>query len=183
MRSLLQGNTIPGHPNLMSRGKDGVLGFIIDHYGVLFATCNPPAPDDYVIDFGSNGPRETTYLDFCSSNQPTFYPAIRPDSIVNVLVRALHVLTHPEEYDFLNTNCEHIARYVMTGIKESTQVANGVGVALGVSLGAFVISGLAGGGSSAKRPRRSMIKKKRKIVTKPRSRPPKGIRRKKRRTE
>lgn len=61
---------------------------------------------------------------------------VRDDQINNAIQRIHEALRNPK-YDLFGNNCEHFARYVTTGVKESKQLQGAVAIA---ALGALLIS-------------------------------------------
>lgn len=61
---------------------------------------------------------------------------VNDDQLINAKKRIHEALKKPE-YDLFGNNCEHFARYVTTGIKESKQLQSAVAV---IALGAILYS-------------------------------------------
>lgn len=94
---------------------------LYDHYGVLLS-------DWRVLEFAGKDPatarpRIVTFDVFANGQQVQVVERSL-SSIDEIDYRAWHVVSNPQSYDLLWNNCEHIARFIASGVKRSTQVEN-----------------------------------------------------------
>lgn len=104
----------------------------VDHYGIVDIgniLNHPQGNPDMPIVIHQAVPR--IRVDWLSNTGTwDIIGKVNDDQLINAKERIDEALTNPA-YDLFNNNCEHFARYVITGIKESKQLqAVGVGVTL-----------------------------------------------------
>lgn len=110
---------------------------LYDHYGVLLS-------DWRVLEFAGKDPASArpriVWFDVFASGQEPQVVERSVSSADEIEYRAWHVVTNPEAYDLIWNNCEHIARFVASGVKRSTQVENFKYGVVAVLLGLWLFS-------------------------------------------
>jgi hypothetical protein len=109
------------------------------HYGVL-ATAIPPFHRDEVLHLTRNGPKVVTFSEFARGRKVRIQEGAPPEKVQEIIQRAQTLLRWPKPYDLVSNNCEHAARWIVSGKAESRQI-NGVGWALGIGLVALLVFG------------------------------------------
>lgn len=139
---------IPGVPRLYSRGKASFLfNKLMDHFAVVFASGpgGEPQPNDPVFELQlSTGHTECPipYRKFCNGEVPVPHD-IQIDSKADVIARLDAFYKNPKKWK-IRFNCEHFARWLLTGVAVSKQVERAAKVSL-AALEAFtsVLAGMA----------------------------------------
>ncbi len=119
--------------------KSNIKPNLIDHYGVIDIgnTLSHPQGNPY-MSIVIHQAIPAIRVDWLSSTTGTWdvMGKVLDDQILNAKKRIHEALRNPL-YDLFGNNCEHFARYVTTGLKESKQLQNAVAV---VALGSLLIS-------------------------------------------
>lgn len=104
----------PGDLLRLRRGLYDHYAVLLSHWRVLeFAGKDPATARPRIVPF-----------DVFANGQLVHVVERSFSSADEIEYRAWHVVLHPQAYDLLWNNCEHIARFVASGVKRSTQVEN-----------------------------------------------------------
>lgn len=120
---------------LVSRPK---LAGSVTHYGVLMKRRDGRVR---VVQFDEKGCRLLSFLEFADGGRVTVHRRVPPGEIRDALRRAEGFVREGSRYAAFTNNCEHAARWIVEGRRESPQAGRAglLGLALlGLGLGVKV---------------------------------------------
>ena len=112
------------------------------HFGAVFEYEEPAYL--HIVELQGDGLRSSTLRDFANDRDVEILRTIQHPRLIDFAMRRLNYVidrANVLRYNPLSQNCEHFARFVVEGKRQSKQVQTGVvlGLGLGILVGAVAI--------------------------------------------